>query len=49
MPLLKPSGDEAPALHHAEERDWWALRMAGKDSAGKKQLVEVIVVGKAAE
>ncbi len=23
MPLLKPSGDEAPALHHAEERDWW--------------------------
>ena len=49
MPLLKPNGDEAPALRHVEEKDWWALRIAGKDSKGGKQVIEAIVVGKAAE
>ncbi len=49
MPMLKPAGEESPALRHVEERGWWALRMAGKDTSGKKQVVEVIVVGKAAE
>jgi hypothetical protein len=49
MPLLKPEGEEAPALRHIEDKEWWALTISGSDAAGGKQLLEVVVAGKAAE
>ncbi|MGD9720641.1 MAG: hypothetical protein AB7O59_16440 [Pirellulales bacterium] len=50
MPLVKPdSGGELPALRHLEEQEWYTLRFGGKDSSGKQQVLEVVVVGKAAE
>ena len=49
MPLVK--GDAAsplPALRHLEEQDWWTARFAD-GSGDDKVVLELIVVGKAAE
>ncbi len=50
MPLVKAAeGDELPAMRHLEEQDWWTVRFAGDDGAGGKVVLELIVVGIAAE
>ncbi len=49
LPLLKPEGEEAPALRHVEDKEWWSLLLAGADEKGGKHLIDVVVVGKAAE
>ncbi len=49
LPLIKPGDGDSPAVVRHEEADWWTLRFTGKDAAGNKVPLEVIVVGKAAE
>jgi len=49
IPLLKPDGGDAPAVHHIEDMEWWVLRLAGADAKGGKQMLELVVVGTAAE
>jgi hypothetical protein len=49
VPILKPDADAAPAVRHLEQMEWWSLRLAGKDAKGGKQLVEMVIAGKAAE
>jgi hypothetical protein len=50
MPLVKAEGDEKlPAMRHLEAQDWWTVQFAGKSSKGAKIVLELIVVGKAAE
>jgi hypothetical protein len=50
MPLLKADGGgELPAMRHLAEQEWWTVRFAGQGGGGKKIVLELIVVGKAAE
>ena len=49
MPMLKPGEGDAPAMRHVEEMEWWVLRLAGSDAKGDKQVLEMVVSGKAAE
>jgi hypothetical protein len=49
IPVLKPEEGDAPATRHLEQMEWWSLRLAGKDAKGDKQLIEMVVAGKAAE
>ena len=49
MPMLKPGEGDAPAMRHVEEMEWWVLRLAGSDAKGGKQMLEMVVSGKAAE
>ena len=50
MPLVKPdAAGELPALRHLEEQEWWTARFGGEGADGKKVVLEVVVVGKAAE
>jgi hypothetical protein len=49
MPLIKPGAAGAlPGVRHLEEREWWTARFAD-GSGDKKVVLELIVVGKAAE
>jgi hypothetical protein len=50
MPLVKPDGaGELPSMRHLAEQEWWTVRFGGKGAGGKPVVLEVIVVGKAAE
>lgn len=49
IPILKPEQGEAPAVRHLEAMEWWSLRLAGTDAKAQKQVVEMIIAGKAAE
>lgn len=49
---LAPETAKAPAIRHDEAHEWWIVAMSGQLKQGtdtKKQLVELVVVGKAAE
>ena len=48
-PLVKPESATPGELRHLEEQDWWTLSLSGQDTKGMKRMLEVIVVGKAAE
>jgi hypothetical protein len=49
IPMLKAEEGDAPAVRHIEEMEWWALRLAGSNAKGGKQVLELVVSGKAAE
>ena len=49
IPLLKPGGGDAPAVHHIEDMEWWVLRLSGSDGKGGKQALELVVAGTAEE
>src|SRR5262249_40048939 len=49
VPLVKAEEGESPALRNIDEKEWWTLRLAGKDADGKAIPTELVVVGKAAE
>jgi len=49
---LAPTTTTAPAIRHDEAHEWWIVAMSGQLKQGTdttKQLVELVVVGKAAE
>lgn len=49
---LAPTTTDAPGIRHDEAREWWIVALAGQLKQGgqlKKQLVELVVVGKAGE
>jgi hypothetical protein len=47
--MLKPGEGDAPVMRHVEEMEWWVLRLPGSDAKGGKQVLEMVVSGKAAE
>jgi len=49
IPLVKPADGDAPAMRQLDENEWWTVRLPGKDAKGGKLVLELIVVGKAAE
>ncbi|MEX0675715.1 MAG: hypothetical protein WD063_01485 [Pirellulales bacterium] len=49
IPMLKPQEGDAPAIRLIEDVEWWVLRLAGSDAKGGKQMLELVVAGKAAE
>jgi hypothetical protein len=49
LPLLKPeAAGEQPSIRHLEEPDWWVARF-GDGSGDAKVVLELVVVGNAAE
>jgi hypothetical protein len=50
LPLVKAAGaDPAPAMRHVEPEDWWTVRFGGASAEGRNVVLELVVVGKAAE